>query len=337
VFVVREARVADLPHVLRLAELLDSVNLPADGERLEAMLADSEAAHRGLLPPEACRYVFALEDASRRAVVGLSMIIAAHGTPADPHHYFQLDVDERYSPVLDEVFRHRTMRLKQGLTPHTELGALVLDPSLRGRPERLGRTLSYARLLFIAAHRAAFCDRVQAELLPPFDEDGTSRLWSWLGEKFTGLTYQQADRLSRSHHDFIRTLFPSEAIYVSLMPEDVQAVIGAVGEGTRGVERMLRDVGFIFNDHIDPFDGGPHFEAETDAIALVRGAREAMVCGITSTPSTDGLVGAFGYDGAPVRVVRAGFTLEGDEVRLPDEVALALSIAPGETVFCAPL
>jgi len=36
---------------------------------------------------------------------------------------------------------------------------------------------------------------------------------------------------------------------------------------------MLRRIGFEYAHQIDPFDGGPHFIAETDRVTLVRDAR----------------------------------------------------------------
>ena len=62
-------------------------------------------------------------------------------------------------------------------------------------------------------------------------------------------------------------------IYTSLFPQDVRETIGMVGPETRGVEKMLRRIGFEYARQIDPFDGGPHFIARTDDITLVRDAR----------------------------------------------------------------
>ena len=50
-------------------------------------------------------------------------------------------------------------------------------------------------------------------------------------------------------------------------------MIGAVGEQTRGVEKLLRRIGFRYAERVDPFDGGPHFVAPTDDVSLVRTAR----------------------------------------------------------------
>src|SRR6185503_17550338 len=98
-----------------------------------------------------------------------------------------------------------------------------------------------------------------------------------LGRHFTGLTYQEADRLSKDNKEFINALFPDDPIHTELLPEDVRSVIGQVGEETRGVEKMLRRIGFEYAQQIDPFDGGPHFLANTDPISIVRDAREIEV------------------------------------------------------------
>ena len=109
-----------------------------------------------------------------------------------------------------------------------------------------------------------FRDHVLSELLPPLETDGTSKLWEALGRQFTGLTYQEADRLSKDNKEFIHALFPDDPIHTELLPDDVRAMIGQVGEETRAVEKMLRRIGFDYAEQIDPFDGGPHFIAKTD-------------------------------------------------------------------------
>jgi arginine N-succinyltransferase len=126
-------------------------------------------------------------------------------------------------------------------------------------------------------HRPLFRDNVLSELLPPLEPDGTSKLWEALGRKFTGLSYQEADLLSKDNKEFIHALFPDDPIHTELLPEDVQKLIGQVGPETRGVEAMLKRIGFTYAGQIDPFDGGPHFTAKTDEIAIVRDAVELAV------------------------------------------------------------
>ena len=334
-FVVRAATADDIEDVQRLARALDTVNLPDDEATLAQVLGQGQRSFDG--QEEDPVFVFALEDLERQRVVGLSMIIARHGTPTDPHHYYQLDVDERYSSSLAVVHRHQTLQFKRSFTPHTEIGALILDKKYRGHPAKLGKLLSFSRFLYVAAFRDRFCDAVQAELLPPFESDGSSRLWNWLGRTFTGLDYLEADRLSRVNHEFMQSLFPPGFIYTSLMPEEVQAIIGSVGDGTRGVAAMLRSIGFAFNNHIDPFDGGPHYEAKTDDISIVRSAVPVRLLSAPMVGEQTGLVARFSQDGTSPRIILTQLAAEPDGARVSESALLALGASEGDSGWISPL
>ena len=197
------------------------------------------------------------------------MVFAQLGRKDAPYIYLDVIDEERYSQTLDRHFEHTILKIGYSYNGPTEIGGLVLDPTYRRVPERLGTFLSYVRFLFIKMHREWFRDEVLAELLPPLEKDGTSHLWDALGRHFTGLTYAEADKLSRKNKEFIRGLFPEGTIYASLLPKDAQDVIGKVGAQTRGVEKLLRRIGFRYADRVDPFDGGPHFTAMTDEVSLV--------------------------------------------------------------------
>src|SRR6185369_15099157 len=112
---------------------------------------------------------------------------------------------------------------------------------------------------------------------------------------FTDLTYAEADKLSRRNKEFIRGLFPEGTIYASLLPKQAQDVIGKVGAQTRGVEKLLRRIGFRYAERVDPFDGGPHFTALKDEVTLVQQTQhlriEALLDGSTK-PKKRGLVAA---------------------------------------------
>jgi arginine N-succinyltransferase len=263
--------------VLAVAEHLDTVNLPHDRDVIEGILDRSERSFSGELPAVDREFVFVLEDVEKGAIIGTSMIYAQHGTKRAPHIFFRVENDERYSVTLDRYFVHRTLRIGYNYNGPTEIGGLILLPQYRRNPNALGKTLSYVRFLFMRMHREVFRDQVLSELLPPLEADGTSKLWEALGRRFTGLTYMEADRLSKENKEFIHALFPDDPIHTELLPDDVQAIIGQVGEETRAVEKMLRRIGFYYAEQIDPFDGGPHFIASTDQITVVRDAEEVVV------------------------------------------------------------
>ncbi len=113
--------------------------------------------------------------------------------------------------------------------------------------------------------------------LPRLEEDGRSPLWETLGRKFTGLSYQEADRLSRQNKEFIQQLFPPGEIYTTLFSQKVQDAIGVVGPDSEGARSMLERIGFRFDERIDPFDGGPHWSAPTTHIEPIRRYRRGKL------------------------------------------------------------
>lgn len=289
-FVFRDALAADEDAILELAGHLDTVNLPPDRSFIHELIARSRDSFSGGREPELFdperRFLFVLEafnDDGTRRVVGTSMIHAQHGTRREPHVFFRIIDEERYAELNLEAERrdvHMTHKmLHLGLTYQgpTEIGGLVLRPDLRKHPHKLGRLLSLGRFLYIAAFRHRFRDRVLAELLPPLERGlhgrTRSRLWDALGSRFTNLTYAEADRLSAHDKEFIWRLFPTSAVHASLLPREVQDIIGQVGPETLGALRLLQSVGFADSNKVDPFDGGPHWEAATDEIKLVREAQ----------------------------------------------------------------
>jgi arginine N-succinyltransferase len=308
-FRIRQSSREDAEQILAVAEHLDTVNLPADRRHIERILELSEKSFAATVPPVEREYLFVLEDLGKRRVIGTSMVHAQHGTKRAPHIFFRVENDERYSYTLDRYFVHRTLRIGYNYAGPTEIGGLILLPEYRGNPESLGKLLSYVRFLFIRMHREVFRDQVLSELLPPLEPDGTSRLWEHLGRHFTGLNYQEADLLSKDNKEFIHALFPDDPIHCELLPAEVREIIGQVGPETRGVEKILRRIGFEYAGQIDPFDGGPHFVATTDQIPLVRDAALVPLALVDDTDGARpwailGVEGPAGFRAVGARVIK---------------------------------
>jgi arginine N-succinyltransferase len=341
VFFVRAVEAGDLPAVVSVAQHLDSVNLPNDPGRLAQMIDVSERSFAGQLPPAKHELLFVVverDEAGREQVIGSSMIFAQHGSRQAPHVFFDVRDEERYSESLDRHFRHTVLRIGYNYRGLTEVGGLVLLPRYRGNPAQLGKLLAYVRFLYVALHRDSFCDEVVAELMPPLEPDGRSLLWEAVGRHFTGLSYQEADRLSRENKEFIRTLFPQDPIYGSLLPPAAQALIGQVGPTSKPVERLLRRIGFSYAQRIDPFDGGPHFHARTDDITLVKTARRLRVSAADrSAAATDAFVAREAPEPPFFRAVRAPVRLGDGTAALPEDVATFLGVKGDDLVGLTPL
>jgi arginine N-succinyltransferase len=318
-FVFRDALSSDEDAIFGLAAHLDTLNLPPDRGFIRELIGRSRESFAGGRDPELFdperRFLFVLEgihEDGHSEVVGTSMIHAQHGTRFEPHVFFRVIDEERYAELsLDAERRdvhmvHKMLHIGLTYQGPTEIGGLVLHPGLRKHPSKLGRLLSLGRFLYIAAHRPRFRDRVLAELLPPLERGphgrARSRLWDALGSRFTNLTYAEADRLSSYDKEFIWRLFPTSPVHASLLPREVQDIIGQVGPETVGALRLLQSVGFTDSGKVDPFDGGPHWEAATDEISLIR---EAQWCRAQA-----GAVDEQGVPGIVARVRRGG---DGDE------------------------
>jgi arginine N-succinyltransferase len=339
-FVIREAYRDDLEQIHAVARHLDTVNLPDDRAMLEKVLDLSVKSFAKEIPAAQREFLFVLEDRASGRLVGTSLLLAQHGTRRSPHVFFEILDEERYSETLDRHFKHECLRIGYNYAGPTEIGGLIVVPDYRGRPEALGKFLSYTRFLYLALHRAEFRDEVISELLPPLGEGGQSVLWEHLGRHFTGLSYQEADKISKDNKEFIRTLFPQGLIYTALLPAEVRAVIGKVGPKTRGVEKMLRAIGFDYARRIDPFDGGPHFIAATDEISLVTGTRRAKAAAIDAADEGRplGLVAREGSSAPRFLAVGTRYRLlEDGSVGLPEAARAALGVSPGDDVAYLPL
>ena len=339
--VLRDVRKSDLPRLGVLARVLNSVNLPADERALSGIIEKSVRSFSGrIADPMRRSYVFVLEDPGRRRVLGTSMVIAQHGTRESPCTFLDVTERESYSSTLDRHFRHQVLSIGFHFDGPTEIGGLVVDPRERGGAALPGKQLSLVRFLYMAAFPDRFRDTVLAELMPPLAKDGKSLFWESFGRRFTGLDYQDADKLSRRGKEFIQQLFPAGEFFATLLPPRVQRALGKVGRGTEPARRMLARIGFRYVDRIDPFDGGPHYEAKLAEVSVVRGHRrlevatEPLEAGRRDPEVLAGVVRTAGPN--RFRAVRTRARVDGRRVRIPEEARRTLGVSAGEALDLVP-
>ena len=256
---LRSAARGDLKAVLRLAKALDSYNLPFDPKIIRKLIETSIRSFQGKMPRAKAKYLFVIEDPESKKIFGASLIVAKQGTTASPHIYFE----------------KRKGLLHFGATSDgpTEIGGLILQRLYRRRKERYGKQLSWVRFLYMACHPERFGQKILAEFLPPLPK-GKSLFWEAVGRRVTGLAYREADHLSVYTKQFIFDLFPKK-IEISRLPGRVHTVLGKVAPQAEGAGRMLKRIGFRQMGRIEPFDGGPYYEAERTKITVIRKAVKA--------------------------------------------------------------
>lgn len=274
-FVIRNIIDSDVDEIFELSQLMQFINIPSDkkllAELVQKSLRSFENPQKNI---DKNVFMFVCEDLERNKVIGVALIHGLHGTEKEPHFYLKVGQEHKYSKSLNTGFIHGTLKFGHTTNGYTEIGGLVLDPGYRKHEYKLGKSLSFARFLFMGLNKKLFTDVVHVELMPPFDGQGKSPLWEAIGRRFLNMDYHDADLLSRKNKEFILSLFPQDTIYEALLPINARDAIGKVGRETQPVKRMLESIGFYYTEEVDPFDGGPHYRANLEDISLIQNLQE---------------------------------------------------------------
>lgn len=335
-FLLRSVQLKDLRELMDLAGQFSLLNLPADKKILGEKIDRSIASFAGELPRREAEYLFVLEDMEHETVIGSSLILAKHGNEDVPHYYFKLVKKNRFSEDLGIGFIHQVLQLKEDTDGPSEIGGLLIDRNYRRRPEKLGKQISLVRFLYMGMARDEFESRVLCELTPPLGEGGRSEFWEALGRRFTGLPYQEADLISQKNKEFISSLFPEEDIYLCLLDSRARLVLGRVGDETRPAQHLLESIGFNYLHEVDPFDGGPHYGANTEDITIVKGGAWASLATTDKGQFANKALVGVKRDGEFSAVFTA-FDKQDDRLIVPPQAFKFLDAETNEKAFFSPL
>lgn len=300
-FVIRQANPTDLDDLHSLAKQTFFINLPPDRDIIAKKIDQSTASFARLASParsasvtkaaprsggEAAGagikdltsrsdlFLVVLEDVEGRGVIGTSQVVSHMGGPGSPRVSLELGTMTRRSESLKLEWTHQTAKIAKDDTGPSEIGGLILNHAFRGHKLRLGRLLSFVRFHLIGLHRARFSERVIAEMLGPIDKNGYNPFFEKFTRHYIPRSFAEVYRFSQTSKEFVTGLLPTGAIDLSIMDPEVANSAGAVSEDTVPARRMLEKLGFVSRGHIDPLDGGPHLEAVTADIALVKSTRK---------------------------------------------------------------
>lgn len=359
-FLIRQAKPKDVGTLGKLARMVHFVNLPANdqlildkinhssrcfskaaGMQVEVAEPRRKQAGRGgysALDADTDAFMFTLEDLDSGGVIGTSQIRARQGGPGNPNWSMRLSEKKFSSPALGQGTTHTVMQLYGDETGPTEVGGLILAPSHRGHRTRPGRFLSFVRFHFIALNRPFFADRIIAEMMPHVTHDGDNAFWDAFGRKFIPVRYAEADRFCQFDRRFISDLLPKEEIYLSLLPMEIQNLVGSVARDTEPAKRMLESIGFAYRNFVDPFDGGPHIEAETDKVTLVKDTVRAEIGKAVSHDRCDAqAIVSIVTDDGEFRAMDTACAVQDGIVRLPEAAMKSLGATSGMACGMTPL
>ncbi|CAB3645218.1 Arginine N-succinyltransferase subunit alpha [Paraburkholderia graminis C4D1M] len=336
---VRPGRLADLDALEHMARTAQPVlhSLPHDRRALEARVALSEDSFRADVDfPGEEFYLFVLEDSETGKLMGTASIIAAAGY-SDPFYAFRNDALIHASRELHVNRKIHALTMSHELTGKSRLAGYYIDPSLRG--DAAAHLLSRARMMYIAANRRRFTSEVFSLLLGVTDEHGVSPFWEAVGRKFFGRDFADIEIESGGRsRTFIAEVMPTYPIYVPLLPEAAQRVLGEPDSNALLAYEIHLEEGFETDRFIDIFDAGPVLTAQVDRSASVA-RNETRVVRETAAAASGAayLIAHNGADGEFRCVLGDLPSTKSEGAPLAQAPRAALGVHDGNAVRCAPL
>ena len=304
---------------------------------MQAKLEHSLASFSKAIPEQERLYLFALIDEQHNdTLAGICALEASIGHE-DVWYNFHVGKSVHASRDIGVHKVTKTLYLSNDLTGKSEIATLFLMPDYR--KDQNGQLLSRSRYMLLAEYPALFGDDIIAEMRGYSDDQGNSPFWESLGRHFFQMEFSDADYLTGlGNKVFIAELMPKFPIYVPMLSDAAQAVIGQVHPQTEPALAMLKSEGFDFNGYIDIFDGGPSVSSK---IKHIRAVKESLIflVGISEqTPAANtndkhGLMLVCNRQLANYRVLLANKSAAGDDTLwLTQQQADILQVTEGDTV-----
>lgn len=271
-FVIRPIQEKDYPELLKIAEESGHgfTSLPINEELLRNKIARAEHSFNSEESNKVGEYgyLFVMEDAETGAIMGTSGVESAVGL-TDAFYHYHLSTVIHNSRELNVYNTAEILTLCNDYTGTTELCTLFLREPYRSG--YTGRVLSKFRFLFLAQNRERFANTVIAEMRGVSNDQGESPFWHWLEEHFFSMDFPTADYLTGiGQKVFIAELMPKYPVYVKLLSQEAQDVIGKVHDKTTPALKLLQSEGFSWKGYVDIFDAGPTVEADINQIHTIR-------------------------------------------------------------------
>jgi arginine N-succinyltransferase len=267
--------------------------------------------------------------------MGTASIVAAAGY-SDPFYAFRNDALIHASRELHVNRKIHALTMSHELTGKSRLAGYYIDPSLRG--DAAAQLMSRARMMYIAANRKRFTPEVFSLLLGVTDANGVSPFWEAVGRKFFGRNFADIEIESGGRsRTFIAEVMPTYPVYVPLLPEAAQRVLGEPDSNALLAYEIHLEEGFETDRYVDIFDAGPVLTAQVDRSVSVK-YNETRV--VREAPATDGATYLIAHNGADgeFRCVLGELACGKETGAVLSQAArAALGVTEGDAVRCVPL
>lgn len=334
--VVRRVQREDLDPLFELIQRSEYglSTLKISKEKLEDRIEQSLFAFQQTkAKPAGQPYVFVMEDLTDGEIVGTASVYSKVGG-FEPSYTYEIETTIHESVELGIRKEIQVLHLRQDHNGPTEIGSLFLSPDYWGSGH--GRLLSMSRFLFMADFPQRFEKEVIAEMRGVVYKNGCAPLWKALGSHFFQIEYPKAETLTSESKKFIGDLMPHHPIYIPLLPEEAQVVIGRVHPNTEPALAILNKEGFEFRNLVDIFDGGPTIHCDFDRIRVIRESRRLTIGEIAK--DVDGAELMIGNGQLDFRACLGKVQEDENGQATIDQVtALQLKLKVGDEIRCVPL
>jgi len=334
--IVRRVHESDLDQLFELIQKSEYglTTLKISKNELESRIEKSIFAfNQKSAKPNGQPYVFVMEDLKHGKIVGTCSIYSKIGG-FEPMYSYEIKQSHHNS---DELNVHKTIDVLHLRSEHdgpTEIGSLFLSPDYWGSGH--GRLLSLSRFLFMAEFSERFEKEVVAEMRGVVNKQGKSPLWTALGSHFFQIDFPKAETLTSQSKKFIADLMPKHPIYIPLLPEQAQAVIGQVHDNTKPALSVLKKEGFEFRNLVDIFDGGPTVHCKLSEIRAIKASIPGTIANIEGSVE-HGVQQLIANARLDFKACLGETCWHDDEVTIDQVSALRLGLRVGDHIRCVDL
>jgi len=279
-------------------------------------------------------FLFVLEDTQTGQILGCSGI-AMNTEPKRPFYNYRLGEIIHASERFDIHTPVSVLHLTHELTGKNTLCAFGIGKQHLNT--KLFELISRARLMFMRQFPEHFSDQLVVELQGYYNEEGHSAFWDCLGRNFFEMDFASAGyHVATKSRTLLAELMPPHPIYVSLLSEEAQGVIGKCDTSANEAYDMLKKEGFQDSPFVDIFDAGPVLLADKERTeTFVSSKRKTVRAGNVST-GTYFMVANDSFENFSVAMAQLTDGL-GEVLRVDESVMKALNLKDGEDYYFAPL
>lgn len=334
--IVRSVQESDLDSLFDLIQKSEFglTTLKISKQELESRIEKSLFAFKQKVgKPSGQPYVFVMEDLNLGKIVGTCSIYSKVGG-YEPMYSYEIKQAIHRSDDLGIEKAIDVLHIRAEHNGPTEIGSLFLSPDYWGGGH--GRLLSLSRFMFMAEFSSRFEDEVIAEMRGVVDEHGRSPLWAALGSYFFQIDFPKAETLTSQSKKFIADLMPRHPIYIPLLPQDAQDVIGQVHNNTRPALSVLKKEGFEHHNLVDIFDGGPTVHCQLSEIRAIKRSQAGTVKAIVEKVA-EGSQQLLSNAKMDFRCCLGDTFWEGEDVTIDQVSALRLGLTVGDRIRCVDL